>query len=98
VGADDGFVTTAECAGARIPDAPLPVVDRGVHLRACGSKLLSLPTFFAAAKKVGAAPHRGNANKPIRIQGKANTKRTTKKTNNEKTNNKKNEQRKNQAH
>jgi hypothetical protein len=29
-------------------------------------KLLSLPTFFAAAKKVGAAPHRGNANKPTR--------------------------------
>ena len=33
---------------------------------------LSLLTFFAAAKKVSAAPHRGNANKPIRIQGKAN--------------------------
>ncbi|WP_143809082.1 hypothetical protein [Paraburkholderia susongensis] len=41
-------------------------------------KLLSLPTFFAAAKKVGAAPHRGNANKPIRNQGKANTARTKK--------------------
>jgi hypothetical protein len=39
-------------------------------------KLLSLPTFFAAAKKVGAAPHRGNANRPIRIQGKANTIKT----------------------
>jgi general secretion pathway protein K len=34
---------------------------------------LSLPTFFAAAKKVGAAPHRGNANKPQTNQGKANT-------------------------
>jgi general secretion pathway protein K len=33
---------------------------------------LSLLTFFAAAKKVSAAPHRGNANKPIRMQGKAN--------------------------
>ncbi|WP_208625843.1 hypothetical protein [Paraburkholderia susongensis] len=41
-------------------------------------KLLSLPTFFAAAKKVGAAPHRGNANKPIRKQGKANTAGTKK--------------------
>src|SRR5579859_3210812 len=29
-------------------------------------KLLSLPTFFAAAKKVTAAPHRGNANRPTR--------------------------------
>jgi hypothetical protein len=27
-------------------------------------KPLSLVTFFAAAKKVTAAPHRGNANKP----------------------------------
>jgi hypothetical protein len=27
---------------------------------------LSLLTFFAAAKKVSAAPHRGNANKPIK--------------------------------
>ncbi|HEX3381631.1 MAG TPA: hypothetical protein VHU21_17830, partial [Paraburkholderia sp.] len=39
-------------------------------------KLSSLPTFFAAAKKVGAAPHRGNANRPIRQQGKANQART----------------------
>jgi hypothetical protein len=31
-----------------------------------------LPTFFAAAKKVGAAPYRGEANKPLTIQGKAN--------------------------
>jgi general secretion pathway protein K len=32
------------------------------------------PVFaFAAAKKVGAAPHRGEANRPIRMQGKANT-------------------------
>jgi hypothetical protein len=28
-------------------------------------------------RKVGAAPHRGNASKPIRKQGKANTARTT---------------------
>jgi hypothetical protein len=28
-------------------------------------------SFFAAAKKVSAAPHRGDANIPIRNQGKA---------------------------
>src|SRR5215472_12160831 len=47
----------------------------GPHAIACAGagvkyfgwdKLLSLPTFFAAAKKVGAAPHRGNANRPTR--------------------------------
>jgi hypothetical protein len=32
-----------------------------------------LLTFFAAAKKVSAAPHRGEANRPITMQGKANT-------------------------
>jgi hypothetical protein len=36
-----------------------------------------LLTFFAAAKKVSAAPHRGDTNRPIRIQGKANTTGTT---------------------
>ncbi|MFP3740437.1 hypothetical protein SB860_37000, partial [Burkholderia sp. SIMBA_019] len=44
------------------------------HLKAGGVSPLSLPTFFAAAKKVGAAPHRGNANRPQRIQGKAKNK------------------------
>ena len=38
---------------------------------------LSLLTFFAAAKKVSAAPHRGIANRPIRMQGKAKAARTT---------------------
>ncbi|SIN81239.1 hypothetical protein SAMN05444168_0511 [Paraburkholderia phenazinium] len=38
---------------------------------------LSLLTFFAAAKKVSAAPHRGEANRPIRMQGKAKAARTT---------------------
>jgi general secretion pathway protein K len=56
-------------------------MNRGAHLRLSGVKLLSLPTFFAAAKKVGAAPHRGNANKPIRKQGKA---KKTKKQKNKK--------------
>jgi hypothetical protein len=33
-----------------------------------------LPTFLCGTqRKVGAAPHRGNANKPLKIQGKANT-------------------------
>ncbi|MFM0307322.1 type II secretion system minor pseudopilin GspK [Paraburkholderia sp. RL17-383-BIF-A] len=45
-----------------------------------GVKRLSLPTFFAAAKKVGAAPHRGNANRPLRKQGKANNKNQTQPT------------------
>ena len=33
-----------------------------------GGRLLSLVTFFAAAKKVTAAPHRGRANRPTRTQ------------------------------
>jgi hypothetical protein len=32
---------------------------------------------YAAAKKVSAAPHRGEANRPIRMQGKANAVGTT---------------------
>ncbi len=44
-------------------------VNRGWRWR---FERLSLPTFFAAAKKVGAAPHRGNAGRPPRKQGKAN--------------------------
>jgi hypothetical protein len=34
------------------------------------SRFLCL-AFFAAAKKVSAAPHRGDANRPLRTQGKA---------------------------
>jgi hypothetical protein len=37
-------------------------------LRLLPEKLLSLLTFFAAAKKVSPAPDRGNANKPRRKQ------------------------------
>ena len=55
--------------------------DRGGHLRAGGCSPLSLLTFFAAAEKVSAAPHRGEANRPITKQGKANTARTQPKTN-----------------
>jgi hypothetical protein len=40
-----------------------------------------LPTFLCGRqRKVGAAPHRGEANRPIRIQGKANAIGTTAKT------------------
>ncbi|RFU46576.1 hypothetical protein D0B32_16285 [Paraburkholderia sp. DHOC27] len=49
----------------------MPRAWRGKHLLAGGLSPLSLLTFFAAAKKVSAAPHRGNTNKPIRNQGKA---------------------------
>src|ERR1700739_4860672 len=70
VGADDSFVTSAECARTRIPVAPLPVADHGAHLAGASSRFLCL-SFFAAAKKVSAAPHRGNANRPLTKQGKA---------------------------
>jgi hypothetical protein len=42
-----------------------------IYELAVGSPL-SLLTFFAAAKKVSAAPHRGEANRPIRNQGEVN--------------------------
>ncbi|MBK5089245.1 hypothetical protein IQ287_25085 [Burkholderia sp. R-69927] len=41
------------------------------------SRFLCL-SFFAAAKKVSAAPHRGNANRPLRNQEKANAVSTQK--------------------
>jgi phosphohistidine phosphatase SixA len=41
---------------------------------------LSLLTFFAAAKKVSAAPHRGDTNRPLTKQGKAKTEKSQKKT------------------
>jgi hypothetical protein len=49
---------------------------------------LSLLTFFAAAKKVSAAPHRGNTNRPTRIQGKAKKLRNPNKQKNRQTNKK----------
>src|ERR1700733_9995811 len=48
-------------------------MNRDGHLSASGVSPLSLLTFFAAAKKVSAAPHRGEANRPTAKQGKANT-------------------------
>ncbi|WP_211697375.1 hypothetical protein, partial [Paraburkholderia aspalathi] len=50
-------------ARTQIPVAPLPCVDHGAHLAGASSRFLCL-SFFAAAKKVSAAPHRGNANRP----------------------------------
>ncbi|MCE4546566.1 MULTISPECIES: hypothetical protein [Caballeronia] len=45
-----------------------------VRVTAGGEKLLSLVTFFAAAKKVTPAPGRGSANRPTRIQDSTKTK------------------------
>jgi hypothetical protein len=46
----------------------------GRHLKAGGLSPLSFAYFsLRRQRKVGAAPHRGNTNKPIRKQGKANT-------------------------
>src|SRR5580693_8118688 len=47
------------------------VTVRGTRLAGGSSRFLCL-SFFAAAKKVSAAPHRGNANRPITTQGEAN--------------------------
>jgi hypothetical protein len=52
----------------------MPVMDT---YRLAVASPLSLLTFFAAAKKVSAAPHRGIANRPITMQGKAKAARTT---------------------
>jgi hypothetical protein len=57
----DCFVTCAEGAREQIP------LSRGFEP-------LSFAYFsLRRQRKVGAAPHRGNANKPLRKQGKANT-------------------------
>ena len=75
-GMNESFVTEGESAGAHFVRGPLRVMDRGGHLQAGGVSPLSLLTFFAAAKKVSAAPHRGEANRPLTKQGKANAART----------------------
>src|SRR5579863_10064903 len=48
---------------------------RETRLAGGSSRFLCL-SFFAAAKKVSAAPHRGNANRPLTNQGKAKALRT----------------------
>ena len=72
-GVDECFVTNLINARAHLVFGPLRVHAREGHLQAGGVSPLSLLTFFAAAKKVSAAPHRGEANRPISNQGKANT-------------------------
>ena len=76
-GMDERCVTDGgKCErGSRV--GPFPGADWDGSLRASGGSPLSLLTFFAAAKKVSAAPHRGEANRPIRKQGEANTAGTT---------------------
>jgi hypothetical protein len=65
-------------AGARntrdqIVRGPLRANTSGGHLRASGVSPLSFAYFsLRRQRKVSAAPHRGNANKPKRNQGKAN--------------------------
>src|SRR5579863_4845444 len=54
------------------------VAARGTRLKISGLSRFLLPTFLCGRqRKVGAAPHRGNANRPIRKQGKANAGRAT---------------------
>ena len=63
----------------RVVRGPISCADHSVFTRVVDTyrlavaSPLSLLTFFAAAKKVSAAPHRGNANRPLTKQGKANT-------------------------
>jgi hypothetical protein len=76
-GVDERCVTNAEIAGAGLVLGRFRRwTEMDTYRLAVGSPL-SLLTFFAAAKKVSAAPHRGEANRPIRMQGKANAVGTT---------------------
>src|ERR1700759_1358519 len=72
VGANDGCVTGAygpRCDPFIAPPAP---PSEGTHLDVGGLSRFLLPTFLCGRqRKVGAAPHRGEANRPIRMQGKA---------------------------
>src|SRR6201994_3445027 len=65
---------------ARSRLGPLRAVSSGGHLNAGGVSRFLLPTFLCGRqRKVSAAPHRGNANKPITKQGKAKNKERPKK-------------------
>jgi hypothetical protein len=68
-GMNESCVTNVGSARDGLVFGPLREALRGGHLQAGGVSPLSLLTFFAAAKKVSAAPHRGEANRPIRKQG-----------------------------
>ncbi|TXC89028.1 hypothetical protein FRZ40_16505 [Paraburkholderia azotifigens] len=65
---------------ASLRDSSKNVCCRVILAGTGGLKPLSLVTFFAAAKKVTAAPHRGDANKPIRNRGCPQKKQKAKKT------------------
>ena len=63
-GADDCLVTGGSEARDQLVSDHSRITASGGHLQAGGVSPLSLLTFFAAAKKVSAAPHRGSANRP----------------------------------
>ena len=72
VGADDSFVTNAECARTRIPDRTTTRSRPRAPLSISGlSCFLLLTSLCSRQREVSAAPHRGNANRPLTIQGKA---------------------------
>ena len=56
-----------------------PLQARGSHLKVSGLSRFLLPTFLCGRqRKVGAAPHRGNANRPLRKEKTTPTKATAK--------------------
>jgi general secretion pathway protein K len=71
-GMDERCVTNEGNARAGLVLGRFRIKGKDGSLLASGVSPLSLLTFFAAAKKVSAAPHRGEANRPLRKQGKAN--------------------------
>src|ERR1700722_9721195 len=77
-GVDERFVTNGSGARDGLVSDLSVVKLSGGHLRAGGVSPLSFAYFSLRwQRKVGAAPHRGNASKPLRKQGKAKATRTT---------------------
>ena len=73
---NDCFVTNEGNAGDDLVSDHSGFVTVGDTYKAGGLSPLSFAYFsLRRQRKVSAAPHRGNANKPIRKQGKANTAR-----------------------
>jgi hypothetical protein len=87
-GMNERLVTNRSGARAGLVLARFRIKYRDGSLRAGGLSPLSFAYFLCGRRpegsplggqrKVGAAPHRGNANRPLRTQGKANTARQTK--------------------
>jgi hypothetical protein len=76
---DESFVTNVGGARDGLVSDLSAFKPGGGHLQAGGVSPLSFAYFsLRRQRKVGAAPHRGNANRPLRKQGKAKTARTTK--------------------